>query len=90
MEILVDALPRALYVPLEAVVQKDSARVVYVAQGSRYQPRQVTLGLWNENDIVVDRGVSKGERVALRDPTVKLALSQMRQAEARSGAVGGP
>jgi hypothetical protein len=64
-------------VPLEAVIQKDSTRVLYVMEGDHPETREVLFGIWNENDVVVRKGVVKGERVCLRDPTVKLETPEM-------------
>lgn len=91
VEILVDALPQALYVPLEAAIEKDSTRVVYVMEGDHPKPREVVFGIWNENDIVVKKGLEQGERVCLRDPTVKLTIPEEKEATSeRPGAMGRP
>jgi multidrug efflux pump subunit AcrA (membrane-fusion protein) len=86
VEILVDALPHALYVPLEAVIEKDSTRVLYVMEGDRPEPREVVFGIWNDNDIVVREGVEEGQQVCLRDPTVKLETPAM-ETEATEGSL---
>jgi HlyD family secretion protein len=71
VEIQVEERERALYVPLEAVFEKDGRQVVFVA-GRRPRPREVVLGPSNQDFVVVDTGLAAGERVLLRDPEVPL------------------
>src|SRR5258708_3826956 len=68
VEIEVEERGRALFVPLEAVFEKDGQSVCYVASHGRLSRRPVVLGASNRDFVVVDKGLSKGERVALRDP----------------------
>jgi multidrug efflux pump subunit AcrA (membrane-fusion protein) len=67
VEIQVEERPRALFVPLEAVFERDGRRVVYLA-GRRPQPREVVLGPSNADFVVIEKGLARGERVLLRDP----------------------
>lgn len=67
VEIQVEERPRALYVPLEAVFERDGRSVVYLAR-RRPQPREVVLGPSNADFVVVEKGLARGERVLLRDP----------------------
>jgi multidrug efflux pump subunit AcrA (membrane-fusion protein) len=67
VEIEVEERPRALYVPLEAVFERDGHNVVYLAR-RRPQPRQVVLGPSNADFVVIEKGLARGERVLLRDP----------------------
>jgi HlyD family secretion protein len=67
VEIEVEERQRALYVPLEAVFQKDGRSVVYLA-GRRPVAREVVLGPSNADFVVIEKGLVRGERVLLRDP----------------------
>jgi HlyD family secretion protein len=67
VEIEVEERQKALYVPLEAVFEREGRSVVYPA-GRRPRPREVVLGPSNADFVVVERGLSRGERVLLRDP----------------------
>jgi HlyD family secretion protein len=69
VEIQVEERAKALFVPLEAVFEKDGGPLCYVAQGRRLRPREVALGPSNQDFVVVEKGLRKGERVALRDPS---------------------
>jgi HlyD family secretion protein len=68
VEIQVEERARALSVPLEAVFDKEGGTVVYVMERGRLRPRPVVLGPSNQDFVVVEKGLRKGERVALRDP----------------------
>jgi HlyD family secretion protein len=71
VEIEVLERAKALYVPLEAVFERDGRAVVYVA-GRRPRPREVVLGPSNNDFVVVEKGLARGERVLLRDPEAAL------------------
>ena len=66
-------IPDAVYVPLQSVFQKDDTTVVYVVGAAgRPKKRKVQVGARSSNYIVVQKGLSAGERICLRDPTVPL------------------
>ncbi|HEV8539236.1 MAG TPA: efflux RND transporter periplasmic adaptor subunit [Bacteroidota bacterium] len=69
-EIVISSIPDTLFVPIEAVFEKDGKTIVY--KNSRAQ--EVTLGAKNGNFVVVSGGLQVGDKIALRDPT--LATSQ--------------
>lgn len=69
-EIVMSSIPDTLFVPIEAVFEKDGKTIVY--KNSRAQ--EVTLGAKNGNFVVVSGGLQVGDKIALRDPT--LATSQ--------------
>ncbi|MFN3821090.1 MAG: efflux RND transporter periplasmic adaptor subunit [bacterium] len=70
VRIIIDRLPNQVWVPIEAIFEKEGKRVVYVAQGKKFQKREVETGIRNDNFVVVSGALSPGERVALVDPTV--------------------
>ena len=70
-EIVMSSIPDTLFVPLEAVFEKDGKTIVYTTSGSSARPREVKLGAKNSNFVIVSSGVQAGDKVALRDPTVK-------------------
>jgi HlyD family secretion protein len=69
VEIEVEERARALYVPLEAVFEKDGRHVCYVVQRGRLREREVAVGSSNRDFAVIERGLEAGDRVALRDPS---------------------
>jgi HlyD family secretion protein len=68
VEIQVEERKDALHVPLEAVFEKDGRPIVYVARRRRPEPREVVLGPSNQDFVVIEKGLTPGERVFLRDP----------------------
>lgn len=70
IEIITDRMEQAIYVPAEAVFEKEGKTVVYFA-GSN-DPIEVTLGLQNGNSVVVASGLKPGAQICLRDPSVPL------------------
>jgi HlyD family secretion protein len=71
VEIEVEERAKALFVPIEAVFERDGRTVVYPA-GRRPRPREVVLGPSNADFVVIEKGLSRGERVLLRDPEAAL------------------
>jgi HlyD family secretion protein len=67
VEIEVEQRTSVLYVPLEAVFERDGRSLVYLAR-RRPQPREVVLGPSNTDFVVIEGGLTRGERVLLRDP----------------------
>lgn len=70
-EIVMSAISDTLFVPIEAVFEKDGKTIVYTTNGSSARPREVKLGSKNSNFVIVSSGLQSGDKVALRDPTVK-------------------
>jgi hypothetical protein len=54
-----------LYIPLEAVHTSDSMTYVYTKNGLR---QVVVLDEANENEIIVEQGLSKGDKILLSEP----------------------
>jgi HlyD family secretion protein len=68
VELLVERLDEAIFVPLEAVFERGGKHYCYVKRGGSSEVREVLVGPSNENHIVVETGLDVGERVLLRDP----------------------
>ncbi len=69
VEILVDQLDDALYVPLQAVFEKAGNHVCYIVQERGPEERLVDIGKFNDDFIAIENGISEGERLYLHDPT---------------------
>ena len=69
--IITENIPNVMYLPLESVFQKEDTTLVYV-KGHGYDERLVKLGKKNADYVIIDDGISEGEEVALRDPTLPL------------------
>ncbi len=57
-----------LYVPRQALFLKDNKRLVYVRNGSNFDPREVKIQAENESRAAIE-GISAGTEIALIDPT---------------------
>jgi len=73
VEIIVDKIPNALSLPMQAIFEKDSKPVVYVKKGSGndYEARVITPLKRSESTMVIASGVNEGDVVLLADPTAK-------------------
>ncbi len=70
-KIITGTVPNALYVPLEAIFEKDNNTVVYV-KSHGFDQQVVKVGKKNSDYIIIEEGLSEGDRIALRDPTQPL------------------
>ena len=69
--VIVDRVPNAITIPAQAMFQKSGQTVAYVWSGTQFEERTIDVARRTANKIMVARGVSAGETVALRDPTAK-------------------
>ena len=76
-EIVVDTVPDVMYVPVEAVFEKDDRLIVYrIEDGKRAVPVDVTVGKRNDTYVVIEDGLSEEDVVALMDPTVPRGVEE--------------
>ena len=71
VEIIVEKIPNALHVPVQAVFEKDGKQIVYVRKGTKFESRPVEIARRSESTMVLSGGVQPEEIVALADPFVK-------------------
>jgi HlyD family secretion protein len=62
------ALP--VFIPLDAVFEKDGKTIVYRIKNGKPEPLEVKLGKKNDNHVIIEEGLAPDDRVALRDPTL--------------------
>jgi len=55
----------------QAVLQKFGRHVPYVWRGGQFQERPVEVERRSADKVLIARGITAGEQVALRDPTTK-------------------
>jgi hypothetical protein len=86
-QVVIHGEPRkdVLYLPRQAVMLKESKRVVYVKNGSRYEPRELKILAENESRAAVE-GITAGTEVAMVDPT---AAKKAGSSASAAGAGGG-
>ena len=64
-EVITKVMDSVMFVPLEAVHANDSLTYVYTRQGKK---QVVVLGESNENNIIVEMGLDKGQKLYLSQP----------------------
>jgi HlyD family secretion protein len=69
--VVVDRVANAITIPAQAMFQKSGQNVAYVWRGTQFEERAIDVGRRSGDKIMVAKGVSAGELVALRDPTAK-------------------
>ena len=69
--VIVDRVANAITIPAQAMFQKSGQNVAYVWRGTQFEERPVDVARRSADKIMVAKGVSAGEQVALRDPTAK-------------------
>lgn len=57
-----------LWIPRGALFERDGRRYVYRQQGGSFQAVDVGVGARSLGKVVIERGLTPGDRVALRDP----------------------
>lgn len=67
-DLLVESVPDAVSIPLEAVQRADGTPFVYLSGIGGWARQDVVLGPENDTHVVVQEGVAAGDVVALVDP----------------------
>jgi len=85
-QVIIHGEPRknVLYLPLQAVMTKESKRIVYVKNGSNFEPRELKILAQNESRAAVE-GIPQGTEVAMVDPTAPTKTSSSSPAAAPGG-----
>jgi len=69
IELLVDRIEKALYVPLESVFERGGRLFCWALRDGKPEAQEVLTGPSNDNHIVIEAGLEPGEKVLLRNPT---------------------
>lgn len=93
VEILVDELPDATYVPVQSVFRSGEETLAFVVRpGEEPERRPVEIGLFNEKWVQVVAGLTEGEEVLLSLPvgvTLQPPKSSADEAEGEGGEAAG-
>lgn len=84
--ILGDSLKDALWIPREAIFEKDGKQIVYARGSSGFEPRPVQIRYFSEGMAVIS-GLKAGTEVAVVDPSQKAGATRP---AAAAGPVGAP
>ncbi len=68
---MVDRIPDAITIPVQAMIQKSGQSVVYVWDGTKFREQPIVIGRTSRDRVLVAKGLNPGDRIALQDPTTK-------------------
>ena len=89
VSILIEKIPNALHVPMQAVFEKEGKPVVYVKSGNKFDARVIKPAKRSESTMVIAEGVKVGDVVALADPTAKKSDAKKEKDKGPMGALPG-
>ncbi|MDD2246192.1 MAG: HlyD family efflux transporter periplasmic adaptor subunit [Proteiniphilum sp.] len=69
--IIMDKVENVLFIPLDALFTEGDISFVYKRKGTGYEKTEIETGINNTDYIVVERGLKKGEEIALVNPFAK-------------------
>lgn len=67
-EVVIESVPDALLIPVRASFMHQGKPAVYVQKGDQFVIRPIEVGKRNDTDMIVLKGLSPGEQVALENP----------------------
>ena len=71
VNVVIEKVPNATIIPAQAVFQRSGQNVVYAWRSGEFAEIPIQVGRKSGDKILVAKGVSPGEKLALRDPTAK-------------------
>jgi biotin carboxyl carrier protein len=90
VEIIVEKIPNAIYLPVQAVFDRDGKMVVFVrGKDSKFEQRIIRPMKRSENLMVIAEGVKPNDIVALADPFAKPGDKKKKGEGGGSGAPAG-
>lgn len=93
VEIIVERIPDAIHIPVQAVFEKDGKPVVFVKHGNEFEERVVKPLKRSESTMVIAEGLEPGELLALADPTASRSAKKSDSGGGKKAALptpGGP
>jgi HlyD family secretion protein len=69
--VIVNRIANAITIPAQASFVKSGQTVVYVWTGSTFKERAIQIERRSRDRVLVANGLSAGDLVSLKDPTVK-------------------
>lgn len=82
LEFICDKVEKAVYVPIEAVIEQNKKTYVFVKNGDKYDRTEVEVGKQNNSFIVIKKGLKKDQVIALCDPVQE---AEKAEAEKKNG-----
>jgi multidrug resistance efflux pump len=85
VEIIVEKIPNAIHIPVQAVFEKEGKLVVYVKVANTFEPRAIKPLKRSESTMVIAEGLKAGEILALADPTARKGEKKEQKPAAGAG-----
>jgi hypothetical protein len=76
VEIIVEKVPNAIHVPMQAVFEREGKMLVYVKADKGWEPRVIKPLKRSESTMVIAEGVKPNEVIALADPFARKSDSK--------------
>jgi HlyD family secretion protein len=73
-DIIVEQYTDVVHIPIQAVIRVKGQPTVYVVKDGELEERKVEIGLDNNTDVVIKKGLSEGEIVLLTPPLKEAAM----------------
>jgi RND family efflux transporter MFP subunit len=73
VEIITERVQDAVYVPLQAVFEKEGKKWVFIRSDGKFLRQAVTTGRRSESQTLITSGLKGGEHIALLDPEARAA-----------------
>lgn len=87
-KMIIKEIPDVLFIPIEAIFEKNGKKFVFVKNGSGFDEREIEVGEKGEDYIIVRSGLRVGEEIALADPYEKEEMKT--SPETQEGAAAPP
>lgn len=71
VEIIVEKVANALYIPNQSIFEKEGKQVVYVRTENGFQARPVKIAKRSETVSIITDGLKQGDVIAMADPEAK-------------------
>lgn len=85
VDIIEKRIKKAISLPIECVFFHEGKKFVYIKNDESFVSKQVEIGDRNENFVVIKKGLTGSEEIALRDPTKSLEEIQAKGGSDRNG-----
>lgn len=85
VEIIVEKVPDAIYVPNQAVFEKEGKPVVFVRSPKGFEQRTIKIAKRSETVTIIGEGLNAGDVIAMADPTVSPSDRKKAASEKSSG-----
>jgi cobalt-zinc-cadmium efflux system membrane fusion protein len=86
VEIIVEKVPNAVYVPNQSIFEKNGKPVVYVRTKQGFEARQINIAKRSESVSIISGGIQPGETIAMANPEAKPGEGKKKAEEKSSGA----